>query len=71
MLLIVLNFWLWKVLAAELHATVPFGDVFAGGKGDSLRIELPHQLQLLVILPLVLAALLWAAAYARLTEKQL
>ena len=70
-LVLLLNFWMWKLLTAELRTAVPFGDGFAGGKDNFFIVELPHQLQLLAILPLVLAALLWAAAYARLTEKQL
>ena len=70
-LMMLLNFWLWKLLAVELRTAVPFGDGFVSGKDNFFTVELPHQLQLLAILPLLLAALLWAAAYARLTEKQL
>lgn len=70
LLVFMLNTQLWKLLAPAVQPSVPFGDVFVAGK-DLARIELPHQLQLLAILPLALAALLWAAAYARLTEKQL
>ncbi|WP_223649534.1 hypothetical protein [Hymenobacter psoromatis] len=70
-LVLVLNFWMWKLLATEVHTAVPFGDGFVSGKDNLLIVDLPHQLQLLATLPLVLAALLWAAAYARLTEKQL
>lgn len=70
-LLIMLNYWMWKLLAAEVHTAVPFGDGFAGGKNNHFIVDPPHQLQVLAILPLALAALLWAAAYARLTEKQL
>lgn len=70
-LVVVLNAQMWKLLAAELRPSVPFGDVFVGGKDHISRIDLPYQLRLLAVLPLALAALLWAAAYARLTEKQL
>lgn len=68
-LVFVLNTRMWKLLAPAVQPSVPFGDVFVGK--EVARIELPHQLLLLAVLPLVLAALLWAAAYARLTEKQL
>ncbi|TDN40465.1 hypothetical protein E4631_10940 [Hymenobacter sp. UV11] len=70
-LVLVLNSRMWKLLAPELRPSVPFGDVFVAGKDQLARVELPHQLQLLAVLPLALAALLWVAAYARLTEKQL
>ena len=70
LLVFVLNTQMWKLLAPALRPSVPFGDVFVG-KEVTTPIELPHQLLLLAVLPLVLAALLWAAAYARLTEKQL
>lgn len=69
-LVIVLNSQMWKLLEAQVRPSVPFGDVFVGRDYIS-RIDLPYQLQIVSVLPLVLAVLLWAAAYARLTEKQL
>ncbi|MDJ0367854.1 hypothetical protein QMK33_22135 [Hymenobacter sp. H14-R3] len=70
-MLLMMNFWMWKLLTSELHTAVPFGNGFAGGKDHPFLVELPQQLSLLALLPLALAVLLWAAAYARLTEKQL
>ena len=57
-----------RLLGGKLHQAFPFGAaVLEGGV-----VNVPdHQLQWLALVPLVLAALLWAAAYARLTEKQL
>ncbi|WP_210520563.1 hypothetical protein [Hymenobacter terricola] len=76
-LLIVLmtaNFQLLKAwLTPEVGLTVPFGEVHVPVDKHYFLLELPAgQTQLLlVLLPLGLAALLWLAAYARLTEKQL
>lgn len=49
----------------------PFADVWVDKGGQALALP-DNQWQLLMtLLPLALALLLWAAAYARLTEKQL
>jgi hypothetical protein len=65
----VLNYRLLaQILGAELHQAFPFGTVVL----DNGYLELPEaQTQWLSLLPIVLGALLWAASYARLTEKQL
>jgi hypothetical protein len=61
----VLNSW----LGGNLGMAIPFGAASVQGAGP---LQLPEaQERWLVGLPLALAALLWAAAYARLTEKQL
>ncbi len=60
-----LNHW----VDGKLGMAIPFDAAAINGAGPLL---LPHtQERWLVLLPLALAALLWAAAYARLTEKQL
>ncbi|AMR26446.1 hypothetical protein A0257_04555 [Hymenobacter psoromatis] len=57
-----------RMLGGKLHQAFPFGAAVL----DAGVVSVPdHQLQWLALVPLVLAALLWAAAYARLTEKQL
>ena len=61
----VLNSW----LDGNLGMAIPFGPAGVQGAGQ-LRLP-PAQDQWLVLLPLTLAVLLWAAAYARLTEKQI
>ncbi|MGI4743622.1 MAG: hypothetical protein ACRYG7_51375 [Janthinobacterium lividum] len=60
-----LNHW----VDGKLGMAIPFNAASINGAGPLL---LPHaQEKWLLLLPLALAALLWAAAYARLTEKQL
>lgn len=61
----VLNSW----LGGNLGMAIPFGAAAITGAGPLFLP--PAQQPWLVLLPLALAALLWAAAYARLTEKQL
>jgi hypothetical protein len=61
----VLNSW----LGGNLGMAIPFGAASVQGAGPLLLSE--AQERWLVALPLALAVLLWAAAYARLTEKQL
>jgi hypothetical protein len=61
----VLNSW----LGGNLGMAIPFGAASVQGAGPLLLSE--AQERWLVGLPLALAVLLWAAAYARLTEKQL
>ncbi|GAA4498011.1 hypothetical protein GCM10023172_14050 [Hymenobacter ginsengisoli] len=61
----VLNAW----LGGSLGMAVPFGAAGVQGFGPLVLPE--AQERWLVGLPLALAVLLWAAAYARLTEKQL
>lgn len=61
----VLNSW----LGGNLGMAIPFGAAGVQGAGP---LQLPEaQERWLLGLPLALAVLLWAAAYARLTEKQL
>lgn len=70
---IVANGQLMKILIPGSHPTAPFGDVWVGTVAQRLVVSLPYaswQLTMTLV-SLVLAALLWAAAYARLTEKQL
>jgi len=58
-----------SLLSKDLLIALPLGDVrFQGGGALSLPVA---QQAWLALVPLALAALLWAAAYARLTEKQL
>jgi hypothetical protein len=56
------------LLGAKLQQAIPFGATIV----DKGVLNLPDtRLPWLAVVPLALAALLWAAAYARLTEKQL
>ena len=60
--------WLERLLGTKLHQAIPFGAVVL----DMGMVNLSEaQTPWLDLVPLVLAVLLWAAAYARLTEKQL
>lgn len=69
-LLGVVNFQgLNAALGGHLGLAIPFGATSITGAGQ-LSLP-PAQERWLGLLPLTLAALLWAAAYARLTEKQL
>lgn len=61
----VLNSW----LGGHLGMAIPFGAASVLGAGPLWLA--PAQERWLVLLPLALAGLLWAAAYARLTEKQI
>jgi|GEM_PF-238834 len=72
----VLNFRVLKSMLGsgelELMPAVPFSDLMLKQSEQFFKLELPaSQAAWLSALPLVLAALLWAAAYLRLTEKQL
>jgi hypothetical protein len=58
-----------NLVGGNLGMAIPFGAAAINGAGP-LQLD-PAQERWLVLLPLTLAALLWAAAYARLTEKQL
>ncbi|RYF02540.1 MAG: prepilin peptidase [Deltaproteobacteria bacterium] len=49
----------------------PFADVWVAKGGQALALPDNQWHLLMALLPLALALLLWAAAYARLTEKQL
>ena len=71
--LALINFQVLKrVLVPDIQPTLPFGDVVLATGGQLFELALPPEQQpLLVLLPLLLALLLWAGAYARLTEKQL
>ncbi|RZK44595.1 MAG: hypothetical protein EOO59_21745 [Hymenobacter sp.] len=56
------------LLSKDVRAALPWGDVHF----NNATLALPEtQAQWLLLLPVVLALLLWAAAYARLTEKQI
>ncbi|MDF7813424.1 hypothetical protein [Hymenobacter sp. YC55] len=71
--LTLLNFQVLKrLLTPGIAPTLPFSSVriAEGGQLFSLALPTTHP-ALFVLLPLVLALLLWAGAYARLTEKQL
>jgi len=61
--------WLNSWLGGQLGMAIPFGAAGLHNFGSLLLP--PAQERWLVVLPLALALLLWAAAYARLTEKQL
>jgi len=61
--------WLNSWLGGHLGMAIPFGAAGLHNFGSLLLP--PAQERWLVLLPLTLALLLWAAAYARLTEKQL
>lgn len=66
----VANFQVVKALLGQaVQMSLPFGTVAL--KDDAPLTLPPGQEQWVGLLPLVLAALLWLAAYARLTEKQL
>jgi hypothetical protein len=56
------------ILGGKLYQAIPFGAAVI----DKGVLNLPDaRLPWLAVVPLTLAVLLWAAAYARLTEKQL
>jgi hypothetical protein len=71
--LLVINRQFLLVLLPNSHPVAPFSDVWIGEGAQHALLALPtNQWQLLmVMLSTALAALLWAASYARLTEKQL
>jgi hypothetical protein len=62
-----------KMLLPDSVPIFPFADVWVGDKSQRAVLALPiDQWQLIMVLgALALATLLWLAAYARLTEKQL
>lgn len=72
-LLAVLSFLNFQALKALIMPGLRFGPPFADlGLPEGYTLNLAeHQLPWLGLLPLALAALLWVAAYFRLTEKQL
>lgn len=69
----VLNFqWLKRLLQPDLKPAPPFTDIMLATGHSMGKLALPEtQTAWLAWLPLALALLLWAAAYYRLTEKQL
>ncbi len=71
--LIIANVRMIKALMPTTGINVPFGVLWVGQSGPRVPITLPENQQLLVmlLLPVVLATLLWLASYARLTEKQI
>jgi hypothetical protein len=71
LLLLIVNRQILMALLPGSRPVAPFADVWIDKGGQALAIP-DNQWQLLMgLLPLALALLLWAAAYARLTEKQL
>jgi hypothetical protein len=73
LLVIITNLKLLKTLLPVQGVVMPFGEAWVGTGEQHMPVALPdnqHQLILLVV-PVALALLLWAAAYARLTEKQI
>jgi hypothetical protein len=62
-----------KTLLPVQGVVMPFGDVWVGTGAQHMPVTLPEGQQQLILLvvPVALALLLWAAAYARLTEKQI
>jgi len=73
LVLIIANLRLLKSLLPVQGVTMPFSDVWVGAGTQHMMLSLPDSQQHLVLLlvPAALALLLWAAAYARLTEKQI
>jgi hypothetical protein len=73
LVLILVNRQFMMALLPDSRPIAPFGDVWVGRGEQEGLLSLPdNQWQLvMVLLSLALAALLWAATYARLTEKQL
>lgn len=73
LLVLLVNRQVMLALLPSSRPIVPFSDVWVNEGPQSALLSLPdNQWQLLlVLLPIALALLLWAAAYARLTEKQL
>ena len=71
--LALLNFQVLKrVLTPDIAPALPFDDVGVGVGKQYFNLVLPGgQGELLALLALALAGLLWLGAYARLTEKQL
>ena len=70
---LLLNRQLLQYLLPDSSPIAPFGDVWVGEGRQRVLLALPEgQWHLaLAALPLALAGLLWLAAYARLTEKQI
>jgi hypothetical protein len=73
LVLIVANLKLLKTLLPVQGVTMPFSNVWVGTGAQHAQLTLPDNQQKLILLlvPAALALLLWAASYARLTEKQL
>ncbi|WP_375435648.1 hypothetical protein [uncultured Hymenobacter sp.] len=71
--LALVNFQVLKrILVHDIQPALPFSDVVLATGGQLFELALPPAQQpWLILLPLLLAVLLWAGAYARLTEKQL
>ncbi|HEX8348907.1 MAG TPA: hypothetical protein VF598_03025 [Hymenobacter sp.] len=68
-LLVIVNYQIVeRMLGTELRLAYPFGSV--GLRSGSI-LSLPESQSQWLLLPLTLAVLLWMAAYARLTEKQI
>jgi hypothetical protein len=71
--LITLNMRLLGSLLPAQGITMPFNSLWVGQNEQHMLLQLPESQQQLtmILVPSVLALLLWAAAYARLTEKQI
>ena len=71
--LLVINSQVLKALVPARGVTMPFNSLWVGNDEQHQLLQLPDGQQQLVLLlvPAALALLLWAAAYARLTEKQI
>lgn len=72
-LLTTLNFQVLEaIFQQDLHVATPFTNVGFQVDKEYYSLELPEQQQrLIVLVPIVLALLFWATAYARIREKQL
>lgn len=73
LVLLLVNRQVLKALLPGSSPVAPFGDVWVGEKTQRMLLALPvDQWQLtLVLVAIAVATLLWLAAYARLTEKQI
>ena len=70
-LLVVSNNWFLKALLDSDVWGPPFGDATVRAGHETYSLVWPLSQPTTILLPLALALLLWAAAYARLTEKQI
>jgi hypothetical protein len=70
-LLVVGNNWFLKALLGSDVWGPPFGDATVRAGHETYSLAWPLSQPTMILLPLVLALLLWGAAYARLTEKQI
>lgn len=73
LLVIFVNFhWLEVLFDKDLGTTIPFSNVGFQDKNNFYMVKLPtSERSIFGLLPVVLAFILWLAAYFRLTEKQI